>query len=244
MPDPLKALISIVDLHKSYYDGETELCVLRGVDLTVYASEVIAIIGASGVGKSTLLHIIGALDRPTAGRVSYEGQDLFALPDRELAQFRNEGLGFVFQFHHLLPEFTAVENVAMSALIRMKQRENKRIYDEAQALLDYVGLAERLEHYPSQLSGGERQRVAIARALMNKPKVVLADEPTGNLDRRNSEAVLELLWNLNAQTGQTFIIVTHNPALAERADRIVHLIDGRISSSHEEHTAKLPPHSS
>ncbi len=243
MKNSLKEVINIVDLHKSYYDGETELCVLQGVELTVYASEVIAIIGASGAGKSTLLHIIGALDRPTAGHVSYEERDIFTLGDRELARFRNEDIGFVFQFHHLLPEFTAIENVAMNALIRMEKPENSLIYHKAEELLDYVGLSARLKHYPSQLSGGERQRVAIARALMNEPKVVLADEPTGNLDRHNSEAVLELLWNLNAQSGQCFIIVTHNPELAERADRIVHLIDGKISNAHENRTRKQLPHS-
>ena len=219
-------LIRIVDLHKSYYDGETELPVLQGVDLEVNMSELIAVIGASGVGKSTLLHILGTLDRPTAGRVLYDEQDIFTWQDTELARFRNKEIGFVFQFHHLLPEFTALENVAMGALITTPN--DKAVYEEAASLLDYVGLSERFSHYPSQLSGGERQRVAIARALINKPKVVLADEPTGNLDRRSSDAILELLWDLNAKSGQTFVIVTHNQELAKQVDRVVELVDGKV----------------
>jgi lipoprotein-releasing system ATP-binding protein len=224
--NPVETLIRIVDLHKSYYDGEVELPVLQGIDLEIYTSELLAVVGASGVGKSTLLHIIGTLDRPTVGSVLYNEQDIFTLPDTNLALFRNKEIGFVFQFHHLLPEFTALENVAMGALITT--RNNKLVYEEAEALLDYVGLSERLSHYPSQLSGGERQRVAIARALINQPKVVLADEPTGNLDRRSSESVLELLWDLNSKSGQTFVIVTHNQDLSQRVDRVVQLVDGKV----------------
>ena len=222
----IETLIRIVDLHKSYYDGESELPVLQGINLEIYMSELLAIVGASGVGKSTLLHIIGTLDRPTAGNVLYDEHDVFTLSDTELARFRNKEIGFVFQFHHLLPEFTALENVAMGALITSSN--NKTVYKEAASLLDYVGLSERLSHYPSQLSGGERQRVAIARSLINQPKVVLADEPTGNLDRRSSEAVLELLWDLNAKSGQTFVIVTHNQELAQRVDRVIQLVDGKV----------------
>ena len=173
-----------------------------------------------------MLHIIGTLDRPTAGSVLYDEQDVFTLSDTELARFRNKEIGFVFQFHHLLPEFTALENVAMGALITALN--NKTVYKEAELLLDYVGLSERLSHYPSQLSGGERQRVAIARSLINQPKIVLADEPTGNLDRRSSEAVLELLWDLNATSGQTFVIVTHNQELAQQVDRVIQLVDGKV----------------
>lgn len=226
MSNPSEALIRIVDLHKSYYDGESELPVLRGIDLEIKTSELLAVVGASGVGKSTLLHIMGTLDRPTAGQVLYGDQDIFTLQDTELARFRNKEVGFVFQFHHLLPEFNALENVAMAALITTPN--NKAIYEEAAALLEYVGLAERLSHYPGQLSGGERQRVAIARALINKPKIVLADEPTGNLDRRSSEAVHKLLWDLNTESGQTFVIVTHNSELAEQVDRVVQLVDGKV----------------
>ena len=226
MPNPAETIIRVVDLHKSYYDGEAELPVLQGINLEIYLSELLAIIGASGVGKSTLLHLIGTLDRPTAGSVLYDEHDIFTLPDTELARFRNKEIGFVFQFHHLLPEFTALENVAMGALITTSN--DKQVYEEAEALLDYVGLSERLSHFPSQLSGGERQRVAIARSLINKPKVVLADEPTGNLDRRSSEAVLELLWDLNSKSGQTFVIVTHNQELTQQVDRVVQLVDGKV----------------
>ena len=229
MKNSAEVLIRITDLHKSYYDGEAELRVLQGINLDVYKSELLAIVGASGVGKSTLLHIIGTLDRPTAGHVLYDEDDVFNLPDKDLAGFRNKEIGFVFQFHHLLPEFTALENVAMGALITTPNHQT--VYKEAEALLDYVGLAERCLHYPSQLSGGERQRVAIARALINQPRVVLADEPTGNLDRRSSETVLELLWDLNAKSGQAFIIVTHNQELAQQVDRIVQLVDGKVVGS-------------
>jgi lipoprotein-releasing system ATP-binding protein len=219
-------LLRIVDLYKSYYDGLTELPVLKGIDLEVKKAEIVAIVGASGVGKSTLLHLIGGLDRPTEGTIFYEGEDIFALNDQELDRFRNEEIGFVFQFHHLLPEFTALENVAMPGLIARQKPDVAQ--DRAKELLDYVGLGERLEHRPSELSGGERQRVAIARALVNQPKVVLADEPTGNLDQKTSEAVHDLLWTLNDQFSQTFIIVTHNQTLAQRADRLIQLVDGQV----------------
>ncbi len=229
MKNSAGTLIRIVDLHKSYYDGDAELRVLQGINLDVHKSELLAVVGASGVGKSTLLHIIGTLDRPTAGSVLYDENDIFNMPDKALAGFRNKEIGFVFQFHHLLPEFTALENVAMGALIT--NANHKTVCKEAEALLDYVGLAERRTHYPNQLSGGERQRVAIARALINQPRVVLADEPTGNLDRRSSERVLELLWDLNAKSGQAFVIVTHNQELAQQVDRVVQLVDGKVVGS-------------
>ena len=219
-------LIRVVGLYKSYYDGLTELPVLKGVDLELKKAEIVAIVGASGVGKSTLLHLLGGLDRPTEGTIFYEGEDIFALNNQALDQFRNEEIGFVFQFHHLLPEFTALENVAMPGLIA--RQESDVAQDRAKELLEYVGLGERLEHRPAELSGGERQRVAIARALVNQPKVVLADEPTGNLDQKTSEAVHDLLWTLNDQFNQTFIIVTHNQALAQRADRLIQLVDGQV----------------
>ena len=219
-------LIRIVDLYKSYYDGLTELPVLKGVDLKVKKAEIVAIVGASGVGKSTLLHLLGGLDRPTDGTIFYDGEDIFALNDQDLDRFRNEEIGFVFQFHHLLPEFTALENVAMPGLIARQEPDVAQ--NRAKELLEYVGLGERLEHRPFELSGGERQRVAIARALVNQPKVVLADEPTGNLDQKTSEAVHDLLWTLNDQFNQTFIIVTHNQPLAQRADRLIQLVDGQV----------------
>jgi lipoprotein-releasing system ATP-binding protein len=219
-------LIRVVDLYKSYYDGLTELPVLKGIDLEVKRAEIVAVVGASGVGKSTLLHLLGGLDRPTEGKIFYEGEDILALNDQELDRFRNEEIGFVFQFHYLLPEFTALENVAMPGLIALQKPDVAQ--NRARELLDYVGLGERLEHRPAELSGGERQRVAIARALVNQPKVVLADEPTGNLDQKTSEAVHDLLWTLNDQFDQTFIIVTHNQTLAQRADRLVQLVDGQV----------------
>ncbi len=234
----MEKLIRIDNLHKSFYDGETELKVLKGVNLDIHKSEILAIMGASGVGKSTLLHIIGTLDRPTDGNIFYEDQDITAFSERELTRFRNDAIGFVFQFHQLLPEFTALENVAMSGLIRNTRKaedengnrySSSKAYEKAEILLESVGLSERLEHFPSQLSGGERQRVAIARALINQPKVVLADEPTGNIDDKTSDAVLDVLQDINERLNQTFIIVTHDSRLSERANRTVHLVDGKIA---------------
>ena len=224
----MEKLIRIDNLHKSFYDGEAELKVLKGVNLDVGKSEILAIMGASGVGKSTLLHIIGTLDRPSEGSIFYEDQDITMFSENELTQFRNRSIGFVFQFHQMLPEFTALENVVISRLINNKSNSSNDIYQTAEELLESVGLSDRLKHYPSQLSGGERQRVAIARALMNNPKVVLADEPTGNIDDRTSDAVLDVLWDVNERLNQTFIIVTHDSRISERAMRTVQLIDGRI----------------
>lgn len=234
----MEKLIRIDNLHKSFYDGDAELKVLKGVNLDVHKSEILTIMGASGVGKSTLLHIIGTLDRPTDGSIFYEDQDITAFSDIELARFRNNAIGFVFQFHQLLPEFTALENVAMARIIRQSKKnktdnntifDRKDTYEAAEHLLDSVGLSERLSHFPSQLSGGERQRVAIARALINQPKVVLADEPTGNIDDKTSEAVLDVLNDVNERLNQTFIIVTHDARISERAKRTVHIVDGRIA---------------
>ena len=196
--------------------------------MEVPTGEILAIVGASGVGKSTLLHLIGGLDLPTRGEIFYEDQNIFDLNDKRLDRFRNQEVGFVFQFHHLLGEFTALENVAMAALIASENSEDG--FSRARDLLDYVGLGSRLAHYPSQLAGGERQRVAIARAVINQPQVVLADEPTGNLDHKTSEVVLDLLWDLNKRLGQTLIVVTHNQAIAQRADRHIHLVDGKVTN--------------
>lgn len=219
------AEIRTVDLRKSYHSGPVELDVLSGIDITIETGEIIAIVGASGVGKSTLLNLMGGLDRPTSGSVFYADQDVFKLTDKELARFRNQEMGFVFQFHHLMPEFSAIENTMMPAFIAGKKK--KEALELAAELLADVGLKGREHHKPGELSGGEQQRVAVARALVNKPKVILADEPTGNLDRKTSEEIHDLLWELNERMNQTFIIVTHNEKLAERSDRIILLADGR-----------------
>lgn len=210
-------------------DGKRGLHVLNGIDLSVNEGEILAIVGASGAGKSTLLHILGGLDRPTEGEVRFQGKNIFAMDDTELAKFRNRHVGFVFQFHHLLPEFTAVENAAMPAMIEGRRLDLVR--DEAAQLLVEVGLGERLDHKPTELSGGEQQRVAVARALMNHPTVILADEPTGNLDTANSQMLHELLWNLCKSRRQALVIVTHNTALASQAHRVVRIADGRVADS-------------
>jgi lipoprotein-releasing system ATP-binding protein len=215
----------VFTLNRNSKDG---LEVLKGINLYVREGEILAIVGASGAGKSTLLHILGALDRPTAGEVRFEGKNIFAMNEKDLAGFRNRNIGFVFQFHHLLPEFTALENVAMPAMIDGKRFEI--VKDKAATLLKDVGLEDRLGHRPSELSGGEQQRVAVARALMNQPKVILADEPTGNLDTANGQMLHDLLWNLSKSRRQSLVIVTHNMAVASRADRVIQIVDGRATS--------------
>ncbi len=220
-----KDLIRAEGLCKVYGDGH-RVVVLEGLDLTVAPGEVVAIIGQSGVGKSTLLHILGTLDRPTGGRVFFEGQDVFALDEKQQAAFRNRSIGFVFQFHHLLPDFDAVENVMMPALIQGVRRSEA--YARARALLERVGLGDRLDHRPGQLSGGELQRVAIARALVQSPKALLADEPTGNLDPATAAEVHQLLLELNRERGTTLVLVTHNEELARLAHRSLRLYQGRL----------------
>ncbi|HEX8750929.1 MAG TPA: ABC transporter ATP-binding protein [Nitrospira sp.] len=219
-------MIQVTDLHKSFPMGEQTLPVLKGINLTIQRGELIAVVGASGAGKSTLLHILGLLDRPTKGTVKYEGQDLFGFSESAQAEFRNKRIGFVFQFHHLLPEFTALENACMPALIQ--RRQPNEVENEAIAILKEVGLGERLHHKPGELSGGEQQRVAVARALLQKPDLVLADEPTGNLDTHTGEALFSLMRELNKARGTTFVIVTHNDKLSAQADRIIHMQDGQI----------------
>lgn len=201
------------------------LHVLKGVDIGVKKGEIVAVVGASGVGKSTLLHILGTLDRPTKGRVNLNSTDVFSLNDRELARFRNKTIGFVFQFHHLLPEFSALENVMMPRLIAGE--DEGKIRDKALGLLSEVGILERADHKPGELSGGEQQRVAVARALINDPQVVIADEPSGNLDKDTGGELHNLIGELNQKKGQTFLIATHNQLLAQQAHRIVTLIEGK-----------------
>ena len=219
-------LIRAEALCKVYGDGRP-IVVLDHLELAVHSGEVVAIIGQSGVGKSTLLHILGTLDRPTSGRVSFGGRDVFALDERAQARFRNREIGFVFQFHHLLPDFSAVENVMMPALIDGVRRSEA--YRRARALLERVGLGHRLKHRPGQLSGGELQRVAIARALVMAPRAVLADEPTGNLDPETAAGVHDLLLELNREQGVTFVVVTHNEELARLAHRALHLVHGKLA---------------
>jgi lipoprotein-releasing system ATP-binding protein len=212
------------DLIKRFDEGVDTLEVLSGVNLTIEAGETLAIIGESGAGKTTLLQLLGGLDAPTSGEVSVFGQDMAALGGRERGEVRNRSLGFVYQFHHLLPEFTALENVAMPLLLRRESLSDVRA--RATRLLERVGLGERLTHRPGELSGGERQRVAVARALVTEPGVVLADEPTGNLDHRSGERTLELMLELNAETGASLVIVTHSNEISQRMGRVLELVDG------------------
>ena len=221
------AFIHVENLVKTFVDGDEQIAVLRGLTLSIAESEVLAIVGESGAGKSTLLHLLGGLDSPTSGSVRFEGRDITALSAAQLDLFRSDEVGFVFQFHHLMAEFTALENVAIGGMIAGLARPVAEA--RARELLVSVGLEARLTHRPPKLSGGERQRVALARALVNEPRVVLADEPTGNLDRKTSEAVHDLIWDLRDRLRQTFVIVTHNPGLADRSDRTVELVDGRIA---------------
>ena len=221
-----ETLLRVEGLSKTYLHGGRRLEVLRGVDLEIARGELVALTGPSGAGKSTFLHLVGTLDEPTAGRVVFEGRDLFALEEDALALFRNETVGFVFQSHHLLPEFTALENVMMPALVRRLARGEAR--RRAEASLERVGLSDRVAHRPGELSGGEQQRVALARALALEPRLLLADEPTGNLDPLTAEGIHALLLELNRDTGITGVVVTHNERLATALPRRVRLAAGRI----------------
>ena len=216
-------MINIRSIYKSYGG----LNVLKGINLDIATGEVLSIVGPSGAGKTTLLQIAGTLERPDSGSVCYDGKDITGLPDKKLSAFRNANIGFVFQFHQLLPEFTALENVAMPLLIGGERRGKAE--KRAAELLDTLGLSERLKHKPAQLSGGEKQRVAIARAIANAPAVVFADEPTGSLDSHNRDEIRQIIRSLNEQTGQTLVIVTHDPSVAAISDRIVSMSDGMIT---------------
>jgi len=222
----MSELIRARDLQKHFHRAGETLHILKGVSLTVAAGEFVAVVGPSGAGKSTLLHLLGALDRPTGGELLYGDRALWTLSDGELSEFRNRTIGFVFQFHHLLPEFTALENAMMPALI--SRRPPAEAAEAARALLVQVGLGERVQHRPGELSGGEQQRVAVARALVSSPRVLLADEPTGNLDRKTGEEVFALLRLFNRERGVALVLVTHNEALSRQADRILRLEDGRL----------------
>ncbi|MCP3126970.1 MULTISPECIES: lipoprotein-releasing ABC transporter ATP-binding protein LolD [Shewanella] len=224
-------LLQVQSVSKSYHDGAVTTQVLSNVDLQVFKGEQLAIVGSSGSGKSTLLHIMGTLDEPTSGKVLLLGEDLYRVSSARQAQIRNQDLGFIYQFHHLLPEFTALENVAMPAFIQGKDR--KQALADAQVLLERVGLGHRMTHLPAELSGGERQRVAIARALINQPKLVLADEPTGNLDANSGDAVYELIRELANQLGTAFVVVTHDHKLAGRMDRQLMMKNGYLQLAAE-----------
>lgn len=225
----MSELLKCSNLTKEYTDGESSVKVLKGINFSINKAEQIAIVGSSGSGKSTLLHLLGALDKPTAGQVTFEQQDIFSFSSNQQASFRNQSLGFIYQFHHLLPEFSALENVAMPLLIAKKtiKQANKM----AMAMLDKVGLSHRYQHKPAELSGGERQRVAIARALVTQPKLILADEPTGNLDQKTGESIYQLLSDLREQMHTSFVVVTHDIQLAKRLDRSLNLVDGHLTDS-------------
>ncbi|HEU5074026.1 MAG TPA: ABC transporter ATP-binding protein [Polyangiaceae bacterium] len=222
-----EALVTIEGLEKKFVHMGRELHVLKGIDLNIYRGQILSIVGPSGAGKSTLLHIIGTLDLPTAGKIRLGGEELTTMDSRRLAAVRNRDIGFVFQFHHLLPEFDALENVMLPGLIQGRPRRDME--KRAKLLLDEVGLGHRGTHRPGELSGGEQQRVAVARALALEPKLVLADEPTGNLDTATSDAIHDLFFHINKEHGTTIIVVTHNVAFAESMPRVVRMLDGRVA---------------
>ncbi|HPS65660.1 MAG TPA: ABC transporter ATP-binding protein [Ignavibacteria bacterium] len=225
MAEDNQVLLEATQIKKSYkITKEYSLQVLKGIDLQIKSGEIAAIVGKSGAGKSTLLHILGTLDTPDSGELFFDSQKVFSYSQQHLADFRNKEIGFIFQFHHLLPEFTVLENILIPSMI-----SGKRDTDKARSLLKEVGLLHRADHKPSEISGGEAQRAAIARALINSPKIILADEPTGNLDTENANSIIELIFGLRKKFNQTFVIVTHNEEFAKNCDRIIKMKDGLIS---------------
>jgi lipoprotein-releasing system ATP-binding protein len=219
-------LVEVKELHKLYETGKKKIPVLKGIGLSIEEGEIVAVMGKSGAGKSTLLNLIGTLDRPDSGEIIFNGENILKYNDRKLAEFRNKNLGFVFQFHYLLPEFTALENVMLPGLIKGDNKND--LQKRASELMEIVGLSDRITHKSSELSGGEQQRVAFARALINKPSLILADEPSGNLDVVSSEKLHDIMWNLARVNRTAFIVVTHDKNLALKADRTVNIVDGVI----------------
>jgi len=222
-------ILEASNIVKSYYSFKNELRVLKGVDLTIKKGEIVSIIGPSGAGKSTLLHILGGLDQPNRGMIRFDGDDIYSLDDGARAKIRNDKVGFVFQFYHLLPEFTALENVLLPAMIQKPRSRKKQLEEMGLDLLDKVGLKKRVDHKPFQLSGGEQQRVAIARALINHPQIVFCDEPTGNLDSESGQGIIRLLMELNKRINQTLVIVSHDENVAKRSHRTIHIKDGELT---------------
>jgi ABC-type lipoprotein export system ATPase subunit len=222
-------ILEASDILKSYFCSKNELRVLKGVDLTIKKGEIVSIVGPSGAGKSTLLHILGGLDQPNRGIVLFDGDDIYSLDDAARAKIRNDKVGFVFQFYHLLPEFTALENVFLPVMIQKPHAKKKELEAMGLDFLGKVGLKERVHHKPYQLSGGEQQRVAIARALVNHPQIVFCDEPTGNLDSESGQGIIRLLMDLNKRINQTLVIVTHDEVVAQRSHRTIHIKDGELT---------------
>lgn len=223
-------LLEAINIHRSYQYGKNELKVLKGIDLKVEAGEVVAIVGPSGAGKSTLLNICGALDQPNQGRILYNNEDIYTLSEKKRAGLRNNELGFIFQFYYLIPELTALENVTLPALIKHQTGRFKSCSQRAEELLERVGLQDRLLSRPNQMSGGEQQRVAMARAMMNEPKLIFCDEPTGNLDSKSGQEMIDLFFEFNKNNNQTFVIVTHDENIARCSHRTVHMKDGLLTN--------------
>ncbi|MCK5012493.1 MAG: ABC transporter ATP-binding protein [Candidatus Omnitrophica bacterium] len=224
-------MIEASNISKSYFRSNNALHVLKGIDLKIEEGEIVSVVGPSGAGKSTLLHVLGGLDQPDQGAVHLDGENIYDLKNTARAKIRNNKVGFVFQFYHLLPEFSALENVLLPAMIQMRQGAKRQFEGQGLDMLDKVGLKERVHHKPYQLSGGEQQRVAIARALINKPRIVFCDEPTGNLDSQSGQEIIHLLMDLNKRNNQTLVIVTHDEHVAERSHRTIYIRDGELVSA-------------